>query len=468
MKHYGALLTGANNTVAEDSSVLTVGNSTAAQGVAATQDSIVIYNLAGPSGATDKAVSAAGLVIVPSAVGRGNTHILGADGREVEIAAIGGNSLNSRETFIPTKGVDADGNDIFVNSIISEEFDTTTPTPSNYDMTGDSATTTTNSNAVGVNIGGNLNVTNNLSVTGNTTITGNLDVTGSTNFRHETISQYSDTFIELNVAQDKTTASLNGTGGLLVEHTFDAGGGNALYGGLRFNGTADSNVGRWEYNLAADVNGDPSVATSTGAVGEWIPFPMGTLTGVQGGNGVTVQTTGTHDGLTASPTNPVIELDLHTTAADRSTLGGLAIVDVTGGTGNNELGIAAGGIVEEMLSATNTPTAGNILSAAADGRFTWVAAGGTGNVNKFTISGTKAAMTTSVTVGTSAISATSGIAAGDQNLQVQVFESVTNGFSQILPESIVISDGTVGSAGDVIITFGVTPADLDYKVVITG
>ena len=42
-------------------------------------------------------------------------------------------------------------------------------------------------------------------------------------------------------------------------------------------------------------------------------------------------------------------------------------------------------------------------------------------------------------------------------------------YSQILPESIEVRDGAgAGAAGDVVVTFGATPADVDYKIVIVG
>lgn len=462
MKHYGAVLTGDNNILdGGESSILNIGTA------ASNNDVIVIHNDNTTTGTSDAASdgSVAGLVIVPSTSGRGATHVIGADGREVAIASLG--SVNSVTADFPVKGIDASGNSIFVNSIISE----VAPAGGlNYDATADGATNATNSNATGVQVGGNLELTNNgnLTVAGNASIVGNLVVTGSTQFNHQSISQYADTFIELNVAQDKSAADTNGIGGVLVEHSFDANGANARYGGLRFNGAANSNVGQWEYNLAADVNGAATVNTNTGATGEWIPFASGTLTGITEGNGINVSTTATEDGNTGTAAAPLVSVALTTTAAGE---GGLEFDNPTGD-GNSTIGIAQAGITEQMLNATGTAgTAGQILSLAdpALGTFQWVAAGGTGTINRYVETGTKAAATTSVTVGSTAITATSGITAAEQNLTITVFESTTNGFSQIIPESIVIADGTGGTnAGDVVVTFGATANDLAYKIIFLG
>ena len=409
----------------------------------------------------------------------GATHVLGADGREVSIAGFG--SVNANTSGIPVKGVDDDGNLIFVNSIITEVFEGATPPASNYDGTGgDNADTSTNSNATGVNIAGNLTVANNLTVTQNATITGNLTVQGDTVFHTSTVSQYEDQFIELNVSQDKTAASTSGIGGILIEHTHDAGGGNELFGGLRFNGAHNSNVGRWEYNLAAEMDGSASVNTSTGAVGEWIAFPMGTLTGIGNGNGITVSTTAVEDGVTGTEAAPLVSLNLTGSHATETTAsrGGLAFTNVGTTAGDTSVGIAQGGVDATMMNVTTAPTSSEdnyLLSYNhASTNFTWVAPGGTGSINRAIITGTKAAADTVVTIspedvaGTGVGQTATGIGVGEQNLTVTVYEMLTGGFSQILPESIVISSAS-GTEGQVTVTFGATgTTDVPYKIVILG
>lgn len=124
MKHYSASLVGGANSVDEGASIITVGNSRAAQGVAATQDSIVIYNVEGPSGLTNKATSAAGLVIVPSADDIGSTHVIGADGREIAISDFAGGgsaaTFNPTVDFVPVHGHTGTGASEWENSLISQ------------------------------------------------------------------------------------------------------------------------------------------------------------------------------------------------------------------------------------------------------------------------------------------------------------------------------------------------------------
>ena len=132
-------------------------------------------------------------------------------------------------------------------------------------------------------------VDGNLTVSGNTTVTGNLDVTGTTNFRHQAVSTYSDTFLELNVAQDvdsedagAATGGTDGVGGILVESDFSRAAGVATgtqFGGLRFNGAADGGNGQWEYNLNATAAGGNGTADATPGqlrpAGVWVPFAGG-------------------------------------------------------------------------------------------------------------------------------------------------------------------------------------------------
>ena len=469
MKHYGAVLTGDSNIVdGGESSLLVIGTSST------NDDTLVIHNNNTTTGATDAAAdgSVGGLVLVPSAAGRGETHVIGADGREVEIDGNFG-SINSTTARVPVKGINAAGNDIFVNSIITE----THATGLNYDAIADGATTGTMSNADGIQIAGNVAITSsgNLTVAGNTTMTGNLTVQGNTVFHTSTVSQYEDSFIELNVAQDKTAASTSGTGGILVEHTYDADGGNELFGGLRFNGAANSNVGQWEYNLAADINGG---ATATGtATGAWIPFAAGTLTGVRNGNGITVSESATEDGITGTDAEPLISVNLTGSFATETTTanqGGLAFTNVGSTNGDTTLGIAARGVDATMLDTTNadltTDENGYILSYSHTAtNFTWIPRGGTGTSHTGAIEREKGALVPLLTFTAAELAAAAGFTAGTEDLNITVYEPVANGYAQILPQSIVVHDGSNSTtAGDVVVTFGATEEAITYKIVVTG
>ena len=123
MKHYGALLSGANNQVdGGEVSILTVGSATTQD------DKIIIYNE--NDGETSSEYSQttgdalittagpAGFVIVPSAAGRGSTHVLGADGREVPISGIGGIGHNTAEYFVPALAYNSQNDPHFVDSAI--------------------------------------------------------------------------------------------------------------------------------------------------------------------------------------------------------------------------------------------------------------------------------------------------------------------------------------------------------------
>ena len=90
MKHYGALLTGANNQLdGGENSVLTVGANDAFIITTPRTQSDTNY---GTSVTDQEALDADGLVIL---TGNGSTHILGADGREVAISDIGGGGAHA-------------------------------------------------------------------------------------------------------------------------------------------------------------------------------------------------------------------------------------------------------------------------------------------------------------------------------------------------------------------------------------
>ena len=124
MKHYGASLTGANNVVdGGEASVLTIGDASTHN------DKIVIHNQNTASGSTDAAIaSTTGLVIAPTAAGRGATHVLGADGREVAITSLvsenSAHDYNATNNFIPVLQLTGTGVSAvphFIDSTIESE-----------------------------------------------------------------------------------------------------------------------------------------------------------------------------------------------------------------------------------------------------------------------------------------------------------------------------------------------------------
>ena len=293
----------------------------------------------------------------------------------------------------------------------------------------------------------------------------------------------------MNVAQDTTTGDntggTNGVGGILVESDFTRTNGVATatqLGGLRFNGGHNSGAGRWEYNNGITDAADPN------GTGTWLPFAEGTVTSVQGGNGITVATSGTVDGLTASTTDPVVSIAL---TGDGPGAGGLVLTNPADtGTpatdnGNQTLGIDVNGITEQMLNVPgDAGVAGNILSLVdpTAGTFAWVAAGGTGNVNKYARNfQADAAGTITITRGAGQTNTTHGFSGSD--FSVIVYEilnssgnkitntapdagdnSVTDAtsLSQVIPESTVINIST----GEVVVTLGTSEATNPLRVVI--
>ena len=501
MKHYGALLTGANNTVAEDSSILTIGNGRAEQLVPASQDTVVIYNIEGPTGATDKAITAAGLVIVPSAAGRGETHVLGADGREIAIAGNFG-SINDNTAAVPVKGIDGSGSPIFVNSIITE----VNAGGLNYDATADDADTGTNSNATGISVAGNIATTGggDLTVSGDVTITGVLRANGGTQLNHTTTAEVSDQYVELNSPVDGENYGANQPGGLAVVRTVTTTGAGASQthvaetgGGLRFHPDPagdGSEAARWEFNTQiADMSSNAAINGDS----NWEPFASGTLTGIGIGQGISVATTGAAiDGVTPSAAEPVISLNLTgdgtlTTGVAR---GGLTFTNPTGAE-NTTVGIAANGINEPMLQVSNagdSTTDGYLLAYDHDNTaFTWVMPGGTGSVNKwarnFQVGSTGVITVTAGTAGTPS-NTEHGFTGSD--FSVIVYEHLNNAgaklevapgagdnaitgsvrLNQVIPESVTVGTSTTetgaSALGTVTVTLPTTEEDASYRVVI--
>lgn len=408
MKHFGAVLTGDANIVdGGESSILTIGSD------ALNNDTIVIHNDNTTTGMTDASSdgSVAGLVIVPSTAGRGATHILGADGREVAITSVGGGINDNLIVPISTGTT-------FVNSRISQSITA---------ATGDATIT----------IGGGT--------TSDTVIVrGDLQVTGTTTTVDSTTVTVADRFINLGTTAATTTTS-DLTGGIIVE-TDNDGAGVKSYGGLRYNGATNTwqvSSAPLETGLAAD-----SAWSDLGVAGAGVQT-------VVGGAGISVNATDAN--------NPIVSTAI--TPLGTGGTGGLALV----GTGAAAtLSIAAEGITEQHLHSTNTGGVGQLLSLqnATTGEFEWVT-GNTGTVQKYVHTGTKAAGDTGIEI-TNATHMLAG-----QDYTVICYELIVDavgangGYQQFIPESVLIQDGTgTGTAGNVIITTGATTENLSYKIVI--
>ena len=422
MKHYGAVLTGDNNIVdGGESSVLTISGTSG-------NDKVVIYNQNDAATASEYAgdvitgdaktgdAGPSGLVIVPSVAGRGATHILGADGREVEIAAVGG-------------GVTAVGTiPVAHDSTVAD--DTFTGTADEYIASALSQSGAGASSVI--------------------TVAGDLQVNGTTTTVNSTTVTLADKFLELGTASADFVATADSGGLLIVDQRS---GGTNGYGGLRWNGSTS------KFQFSSD--------TTNGTDGTWVDFAAGTdgIATVVGGAGVNVQTT-----TPADTNNPIVSVDLKalvTTAGATAPEGGLTF----SGSGNSRtVQIGTDSVASGNLFATNDGAAGQVLSLSNDttGQMTWVTVAG-GTVQKYsTGAATKAAGDAGFTI----TAATHGLTGED--FTISMYELLTGsgtdpqGYSQILPQRILIHNGsTTGfAAGDVQITTGVTAADLAYKVII--
>ena len=427
MKHFSASLVGQANQVddsAIDSRLLIGAN-----------DSIEI-------GAANTATSTGvGLIITTTAA---DTKYLDGSGQERLLADIPGAAV------VTNLHVPISNGTTYVDSVITQSG------------AGPGASGSEISINLGDNAFENTNVSGNLTVAGNTSITGNLVVTGTTQFNHETIAQYADTYLELNVAQDKTSAQVSGEGGILVEDSFDAGGGNLSYLGLRLNG-ASTSAHKIQYNAATDA---------AGTAGTWVDLDFGDVETIQGGAGITVSTTGAdQDGLTPSVANPIVSIDLTTTAAGA---GGLILTDGAG-TGDATLGIAPAGITEQFFNVPGTAGVANDVLTLVDptaGTLGWVSrstvgsAGGTGTVRKVTMdiasSGTS---TQTYTVDTTTANSQVDMTNIGTNVTVAVYEFVNGsddagGLDMLIPENIRVS------ATSVVVT--IPAGGVDGRIVITG
>ena len=450
MKHFGAKLAGAANTVdGDESSILTIGTGTG------NNDSIIIHNETGADEAAgDKTLTDKGLVIVPTASGRGATHVLGADGREVLRTDLGATANDN--LFIPISTGSS-----FVNSAISQ------------DVTTDA--TTVRTIAIGdaediVNITGTANIA--------TAVINDLTVSNMHSINADN-SFVADKYFETNHPVDGAAYAATQDAGYVVVQTAATTGSGATQthtpltgAGIRFNPAASAGD-RWEVAETFDFTDGSGGAAGSGAVptgtwtsiGDYAAAAVSTgVTSIQAGRGVSEHASGDAavDGLTPSDGSPVLRIET-------TTNGGIDF-SATGAAGTLEL--QDGGIVADYLngdttgaafSALGNGTAGQILASRGNGRFQWSPAPtGTSATRAFT--GTKITTATSFR-----ILQTDHLFAG-QNLNVQVYESITGGFTQIIPESILISDGSAAgvAAGDIVVTTGATATDLAYKVVITG
>ena len=429
MKHFGALLTGVNNTVdGGDTSVLTIGTA------ASNNDSIVIHNEA-PVTATAVKIPTTdfGLTLVPYSTitftGTNSdiiSHVLGADGREVAVADLA-TAVNTN-LFVPISNGTA-----FVNSEISQS--------------------STAAGDITITLGSSLNDM--------VIISGGLQVNGTTTTVNSTTVNVADRFLQVGDTGTSTTATTAITGGLIVETSND-GSGTKAFGGIRYNGTA------WQVSSDPGADGLDAGATWTnlGVAGAGVEV-------VQGGSGISVAapaTAAATDGLMADTNNPVVRVELTTVGITDGTTtagGGLSRDGATAAT--QTIGIATGGITAGQLATdiANTRaglvngTAGQVLTSQANGGFAW---GNAGTVAKFAGTFTGAAQLISIptgTVGTSVANSSHGLSGSD--FTVTVYEYLQNGsttqhsgsgdvaglrISQIIPEGITIGRDSSGSGAN--------------------
>ncbi len=430
MKHYGAVLTGDNNTVdGADSSILTVGTASS------NNDAIIIHNEAPADATALKALTDFGLVIVPTSgvtvTSSQISHLLGADGREVALTDVGG-GINSALT-IPI--VNAAG-DAFVDSALTQ--------------------TSTIDGAQTVTAGGNL------------VVGGNLQVDGTITTIESTTVDVADRYITLantNLAGDKSDI----TGGIFVET--DVVSGVATYFGIRVG--AD---GAWEVTDAIGAT------TDDGTTGTWIDLgtAAGAITQITGANGITANVG------SAAVTSGAVTLDVAITALPTGTStvinsGGLSL---DGTDGSQTLGIATGGITAGQLATgigtaragLGNGTTGQVLTTATNGGFIW-ATPAAGSVSKHA---------NDYTVGSGAISipaTTHTLSTADTDYSVKVYEYATSAgqvtgsdvssathYNEVFPESVTIGRVTPGSGatvlGTVTITMPTTQNSNVFRVVI--
>ena len=398
MKHYGAVLSGDNNILDGGDSSILTIGTSSSN-----NDSIVIYNAAPATATANKVIGTDfGLTLVPY-----NT-----------ITYTGANN-------VPSHVLGADGREVAVADLSTpQDFNTRGVIP----VASDSTDGFTGSGD------GDQYIDSAISQTGagsssTITIAGNLQVSGTTTTVDSTTVTLADKFLELGTASADFSA-MKDSGGLLIVGSRTSG--TNAYGGFRWN--EDDTKFEW------------SSDTTTGADGTWNDF--GSIDSVAAGAGIEIDVT--------APRAPKVIVDIEALDVTAGQ-GGLAL-DKSDDTA--KLKIADEGIGEHNLAVTNAGTPGQVLSRTATNQFTWVDQSG-GFAQKQVFTGSKSATATiAIPFATTAVPNTSHSLGAD--IQVQCFESVTGGFSQFIPESIVIA-----ADGSVTITAG-TPAAITYKVVIVG
>ena len=360
-----------------------------------------------------------------------------------------------------------------------------TPSPIDVHVTGRAiiGLADTGATAFDDNIGGNS-----LVVSGNALVTGNLEITGEvvrTEVTENTLI-VQDKYIVANAGQG---AAPTANGGMLVELATPVNqqsnaapaAPNTLgtHAGIRFTEGVGWQISNGTTASGGVVNDWASIGTADAGVDQIVGQGGLTIAGT-----AVPSVTGAFDGdVTISL---AVSDDFLTNRGEDLATGANDATVVSDGTG---LLVLADNRIKEPKLATKAiaagtagftgagaaaPTAGQVLAFAdaADGTFTWVNAA-EGTVSKGVFTGTKGAAATSFTITVAQINTALGTTA-DEDLIISVYEAITTGgvqgYSQILPESIVINDGNgaTGDAGDVVITTGATTAALAYKVIIKG
>ena len=463
MKHFGALLTGQNNTVdgGEDSR-LVVGTASS------NNDAIIIHNEAPAIITAAKTLTDSGLVLVPyntvtyDSTSGAPSHILGADGREVAVSDL---VVQQDFSAIGTIPVSADADNNLTGSGTVTQF-----IDSALSQTGSGAGST-------------------VTAAGNFTITGNLTVSGDRTILNTAQSVTEDKYIVVN-----TVATADGTepvaatqdGGLLVRRAIntnqasnDPSTPNSLgtHAGIRFN----EGSGAWEVSAATTTGGGvdadwTELGLSTSGVTQITPGP-----GLQGSDSDTTLGSDPVDGSTVLRVNVTA---LGVASADGTTPGGGLTLD--GAAGNTQtLGIDNGGITAGQLAhdIANTRTglangtAGQAILSQGNGGFEW---GTVGTVSKHIAEYSKGTTTTFIRVAQTDHGLPAANSATDDTAElytVQVYETSTGYHQQIIPENIFVASAAVAAgglftgspsvvAGDVVVQFGTTVAVLAGRIVI--
>ena len=529
MKHFGAVLTGDNNIVdGGDSSILTISAS-------AGNDKIIIYNQNDAATASEYAggvftgdalisdTGPTGFVIVPSVAGRGATHVLGADGREVAITSLS-TSVNTNLIIPVSNGTS------FVDSALSV-----------------SATGTANTVTV--------------TAAGNMTIEGNLIVNGTRTVIHSADSFVSDRYFGTNHPVDGSPYVNNQNGGFVVVRTGN--GGTSTFAAAATPGSLTINdatvaAGDTMVTFSANIPAAPTTqgrvlvatsaafttgtqttflivtagfgtteATFNGPIGTILPsvadgntvhFAQATITAVADSlTGAGIRFNGTSWQAATSITNLTSSAMIDSTGnwADLTTatsgvnsvnagagianVGSATAVDIdielttNGGLGfsagasdnASTLQLASGEILASYLNGDNSGTgftalgngtANQVLTSRGNGRFQWQ--DGLGTVTKYAATATVASGVITVAETTHGL--------GGADFHVSVYEYLTSAgaqhtgsgavtnlrYNQVLPESITIGTHSGGGGaleeGTVTITLGTAQNSNQFRVVITA